>query len=378
MRVLMISHGCQSKTEGQPKAECIAQLEDIELMVLAPDRWNHFGTWRSAQPPETTKYTYIAGEVRWPWVGPAQFYLHFYPGLSKLLREFRPDIIDLWEEPWSMVSAQAVYLRSRLLPKTRIVSETEQNINKRLPPPFEQMRQFTLRNADYAVARNSEAVKVLNAKGYHGPTAIVPNAVDPHLFRPLDRDACRSQFGLDGFVVGYVGRIVELKGLTDLVDALSFCPEDVNLLIVGSGEFEPQLRTQVQQTKNESRVRFLPAQPMEALPQIMNAIDVLALPSRTTPRGKEQFGRVLIEAHACATPVIGSSSGAIAEVTGKGGVIVPERAPEALADAIISLRADPAWRRELGLIGRAQVKECYTWERVAEQMADIYRELMKQ
>ncbi len=66
----------------------------------------------------------------------------------------------------------------------------------------------------------------------------------------------------------------------------------------------------------------------------MNAIDVFVLPSRTTPRWKEQFGRVIIEAQACGTPVIGSDSGAIPEVVGKGGWIVPERDPPGLANAL--------------------------------------------
>ena len=55
------------------------------------------------------------GQVRWPWVPGAQFYLHYYPDLATTLRDFRPDVIDLWEEPWSLASAHACRLRNRLL-----------------------------------------------------------------------------------------------------------------------------------------------------------------------------------------------------------------------------------------------------------------------
>ena len=187
-RVLLISHTCQSRTEGQPKAERLAQFQDLELRVLVPHRWLHYGKWRTPDIPANPQYQYDVGGVAWPWVGPAQFYLHWYPGLARLLKTFRPDIIDLWEEPWGLVSAHTCWLRNRLLPNTKIVAETEQNIAKRLPPPFEWFRSYTLQNANAVVARNSEAIQVLNSKGYLGPAEVIPNGVDSQLFRPLDRE----------------------------------------------------------------------------------------------------------------------------------------------------------------------------------------------
>ena len=104
-------------------------------------------------------------------------------------------------------------------------------------------------------------------------------------------------------------------------------------------------------------------------------MDVLALPSRTVPKWKEQFGRVIIEAHACAIPVIGSLSGAIPEVIGGGGLTFAERNPKALAATILRLAADPALGIRMGAVGRQQVEEHYTWQRVAEQMYNIYNRL---
>ncbi len=376
MRVLLISHTCQSRTEGQPKAEQLARLPGIELRVVIPNRWMHYGKPRAAQMPEDSAFTLSVEKVAWPWAGPAQFYLHWYPRLAKILKEFRPDIIDLWEEPWGLISVQACLLRNRLLPSAKIISETEQNLNKSLPFPFEAFRSYTLSNADFAVGRNSEAVVNLRAKGYTGPTEVVPNAVDTGLFVPMDRKQCRASMGLTGFVAGYIGRLVEEKGLMDMVDALPDCPPDVSLLFVGDGPFRTQMEERARGLGIAERVRILHGRPLAELPAIMNAIDALVLPSRTTPRWKEQFGRVIIEAHACGTPVIGSDSGAIPEVVGKGGIIVPERCPSALAEAITSLRQDPAKAREMGRIGREQVLANYTWERVAARMYDIYCRVM--
>src|SRR5579871_5578798 len=372
MRVLLISHTCQSRTEGQPKAVCLGRFPDIELRVLIPDRWMHYGKWREAQLPESGAFDYRIGKVAWPWVGQAQFYLHWYPKLAELLKEFQPDIIDLWEEPWGLVSYQVCRLRDRLVPKAKIVTETEQNINKRLPFPFEQFRTYTLERADFAIGRNTEAVAILREKGYSGPAEVVPNAVDAELFHPMDRETCRRELGLTGFVAGYVGRIVAEKGLMDLLEALSYCPDHVNLLIVGAGDYQGELEARAEASGNGKRVRFMSGRPLQELPQIMNAMDVLVLPSRTTARWKEQFGRVLIEANACRTPVIGTDSGAIPDVVGEAGLIVPERNPEALAQALRELDAHPERRTEMGRRVREQVVALYTWERVAAKMRSIY------
>jgi glycosyltransferase involved in cell wall biosynthesis len=372
LRVLLISHTCQSRTEGQPKAQCLASMPEIDLRVLVPDRWRHYGESRAAQPPENGAFAFEAGKVAWPWAGPAQFYLHWYPELRRTLEEFQPHIIDLWEEPWGLVSAQVCRLRNRFFPNTKILSETEQNINRRLPFPFERIRAYTLRNADFAIGRNAAALEVLRSKGYAGPAQVVPNAVDAKLFHPMDREECRRALGLSGFVAGYVGRLVPEKGLMEMIEALAFSRAEVNLLFVGTGDYQAALEQRAREMGETNYVHFLPAQPLEALPQIMNALDVLVLPSRTTPRWKEQFGRVIIEAHACATPVIGSDSGAIPEVIGEAGIVFREQDVRALAAAMERLRAAPEECRRLGLLGRQRVEKNFTWLRVAERMRAIY------
>ncbi len=384
LRVLLVSHTCQSRTKGQPKAEWLAREPDLALRVLVPDRFHEVDVgWTDAEPPaEPARYSYQVGRVRLPWAGPFQVYLHHYPSLPQIFKEFRPDVIDLWEEPWGAVSAQAVRLRNRLLPGSRIIAETEQNLDKRLPPPFGQFRRYTLDHADHLVGRSDEAVAVCRGRGYGGPADVVPNAVDVELFRPMDnpaRAACRAALGVGGFVVGYVGRLVEEKGLGDLLEAVARCPADVAVLLVGGGPMERELREQAGRLKLGGRFRLLPGRPQAELPAVFNALDALALPSRTTPTWKEQFGRVIIEAQACGVPVIGSDSGAIPGVVrhGRGGLIARERDPCELAGAIRRLHADPDAARRLGEGGRLHVEETYSWRCVAEKMASIYRNVTR-
>lgn len=378
MRVLLISHTCQSRREGQPKAAALARIPDLELMLLVPDRWRMYGRWHEAEPALSPSFRYEVARVRMPWVGPAQNYLHHYPSLRRLMLEFRPDVIDLWEEPWSLVSAQATYLRNRCLPQARIVSETEQNIDKRLPPPFERFRRYTLRHAAFLVGRSEEAVGVARSKGYRGPAAAVPNAVDAELFRPLERTACRTKLDLprDAFVAGYVGRLVPEKGLADLLAAAARV-ESLHLVLAGGGPDEAALRSQGDARGLGGRLRFLGPRPLDGLPEVMNALDALVLPSRTTARWKEQFGRVLIEAQACGVAVIGSDSGAIPDVVGDAGLVFPEGDVARLAAALVRLRDDGALRRKCQIAGTAQVRDRYTWDRVAHQMHGIYHRVLE-
>ena len=378
LKVLLISHTCVSRTRGQPKVQNLANL-GVEMRVVCPTWWfEDDNVWYPAEPANAdASFMLEAHRTPYAFHKKLQRYTHFYPRFAKLLREFKPDVIDIWEEAWGLASAHACWARNRVLPSAKIISETEQNINRQLPPPFSWLRKYTLKNADFAIGRNTEAVGVLRAQGYNGPAQVVPNAVDDGIFHPMDRAACRQEIGAQGFVVGYAGRLIEAKGLMDLVEAVGRCPAEVQLLLVGAGPYQPELEKRIAELAIGNRVRFMPNQSPGDLAKIMNALDAFVLPSRTTPNWKEQFGRVIIEAHACGTPVIGSNSGAIPDVVGQGGLVVPERDPDALASAIKQLSADPERCRQLGEVGRQEVMSTATWEQVARQMRDIYQRVAK-
>ena len=137
LRVLLIGHQFQVPTEGQAKAAALARFADLELHVLAPSLYREAEVrWRRPVLPVEPGYKFQVSPVRLPWGGAAKWYLQWYPKLAATLSELRPDVIDVWEEPWSLLSAQVCRLRDKLLPGTKIISETEQNIAKTLPPPL--------------------------------------------------------------------------------------------------------------------------------------------------------------------------------------------------------------------------------------------------
>src|SRR6185369_14789517 len=103
--------------------------------------------------------------------------------LGRVLQEVRPDVVHLDEEPYNLATALGV--RAARNVGARIVFFTWQNLLRRYPPPFNMFEQLAFRASSYAIAGNSEAVDVLRAKGYRGPTTIIPQfGVDPDLFAP--------------------------------------------------------------------------------------------------------------------------------------------------------------------------------------------------
>ena len=383
MNVLLISHTCISRTAGQPKLHRLAAFPDVTLTALVPDRMFTYGRWQEAELPENAAFRFVVGRTRWRSVL-NQWYLQHYPdALRRILRETPPDIVDIWEEPWSLACAQAVSLTRRLCPQAKIIVETEQNIYKRLPPPFRWFQDFSLRHADFLIARSQEALAVAHRKGYRGPADVVPNAVDCDLFRPLppaEREANRRALGWGGpetFVAGYVGRLVPEKGLADAVAALAHLPADVRLAFVGEGPMQEDLRAQAEALGAAARVHFLGSKALTELPGVMNALDVLLLPSRTTATWKEQFGRVLIEAGACGVPVVGSDSGAIPEVIADAGLVFPEGDGAALAAALMRFRSDPDLRSACGRAGCSRANELFSWQRVAAQMHTAYTQVLR-
>jgi glycosyltransferase involved in cell wall biosynthesis len=123
-------------------------------------------------------------------------------------------------------------------------------------------------------------------------------------------------------------------------------------------------------------VTFLGRVGSTSMPAFFASMDVLTVPSRTTPTWKEQFGRVLVEAMACQTPVIGSDSGEIPHVIGDAGLIFAEGDAQALASLLLRLAGDPALRAELSRRGRARVLAYFTQERIAAATYQVYQQML--
>lgn len=339
LRVVSIAHSAFIDGSGRLRYDTIANDPGVHLTLVIPDRWVEFGR-PLQQGKSRTQIELKRMKVAFQAVPKANWYLHFYPHMARMLDELSPDVLHLWEEPWSLVASQAAYLCRRR--GVSLVLETEQNILRDLPFPFQQLRRYTLERTDMLVARQKEALDVSRACGYTGPATFVEYVVDQECFRQIDRRLAKQMFNVCDFTIGYVGRLVREKGLFTVLDAIKACRKKVNFLMMGSGTASCELRRRIQEFRLEDRVQILDPQPPGRVAIFMNSLSALVLMSETTRTWKEQFGRVIIEAQACGVPVIGSSSGSIPAVIGKGGWIVEEANSQELAELLDDLASNPS------------------------------------
>jgi glycosyltransferase involved in cell wall biosynthesis len=165
---------------------------------------------------------------------------------------------------------------------------------------------------------------------------VVLHGVDLDLFRPADdRVALRQRLGLSGPVCLSVGNLVELKGHDLTIKALGLMPEGV-LLIAGDGPEAGSLRALVAREGLNDRVRFLGRLSQQELVEYYCAADAFVLSS-----SREGIANVIMESMACGTPVVATAVGGAPEVitVPEAGVLVGQRTPEAIADAIGRLLA---------------------------------------
>jgi glycosyltransferase involved in cell wall biosynthesis len=349
----------------QRKAEELAKLPELELMVVVPPAWILEGK------PQRLERSYTAGYqlAVEPIALNGHFHVHFYPRLRRRFARFQPDLVHIDEEAYNLATFQALRLARRW--HARSVFFTWQNLDRRYPWPFSAMERRVLRQADACIAGNEEAVGIQRRRGFAGPIEVIPQfGVDSELFSPAPAPR-------QGFVVGFAGRLVEQKGLRVLCDAFEGLPSDCRLLLAGSGPLEAALRARAAAAGWADRLE-ISAAPSTAMPGLYNRMDCLTLPSLTTPAWKEQFGRAAVEAMACGVPVVGSDSGEIPHVLGEAGITVPEGDAQALAAALLRLREDGGERQRLAELGRKRAVECFSQAQVARRTYDLYKSIIEQ
>ncbi len=297
----------------------------------------------------------------------------FSPARLPEFATFRPDIVQIFEEYSSLMAFQAVLLRNIYCPQSKIMAYAAENIPGNVRSIFRLTSRYVMHHADLAFVCSHGVKDVLAAEGFTAPIEVFPLGVNTNVFRKCDASQLKRDLGLDGkFVIGYVGRLLAIKGIFDLLDVLRELPDSVHLLLIGSGPEEREVRRQCVVYGVTDRVHVRGEVLYSDLPQYMNCLDVGIVPSHTTPRWKEQFGRVLVELMGCEVPVIGSDSGSIPEVLGEAGLIFPERRVDALARLVRHLLDQPEHRRELGQRGRARVDRLYALSIMYRQLFAMY------
>jgi glycosyltransferase involved in cell wall biosynthesis len=359
-RVIVISH-TYVVGANRAKFQHLANFADLTLVV--PTQWRDALRVMPLDPlSEDARYELRA----LPTVFNGRLARYFYSAVAlwRIIRSISPSLVHIEEEPIGLSMLQVALLKAIF--RYRLTFFTWQNIALPTTP----IEAFNLVRADAAIAGNQSAVRVLQGKDYRRPIACIPQLGINTPSDMLDRHRNPS------FRIGYVGRLVEEKGLLVLVDALLQLEGEWVAQLVGDGPVRAVLEQISIAHGLQTRVQFTGALPHSVIRERLCEMDVLVLPSLTTPTWKEQFGHVLIEAMAAGVPVIGSDSGAIPEVIGEAGLIVPENDAAALHDALQRVRQEAALAEELTRKGLRRVRAEFTHEQVAGKTWGLWQQVI--
>jgi glycosyltransferase involved in cell wall biosynthesis len=369
LRILRIAHASLTPALRQRERAFARRYPEVRFELVTTSRWREAEVDVDAVDDDLFPVTRVQPRLS----NHIQLFAYTPKPIVDVLRRFRPQVIDLNHEPYSVACAEIMLLCNRYAPQAAIILQACQNIHKNYPPPFNWFEWWAMKRAAAAHVCSETVREVLRAKGFTKPVAIVPFGVDTHAFAPR-----ATGIRIDGTpTIGFVGRMLHGKGLNILAEALGMlASEQWNLLLVGDGPERAGFERALGDRGLLSRARFAGAISYDQVPKLYHEIDMLVMPTETTDRIREQFGRVLVEAMASGVPVIGSTCGAIPEVIGDAGLVFPERDAGALAVAIKRMFSDLALRERLAKLGRTRVEQNYSWEVVAGKTYEFFEQVL--
>jgi glycosyltransferase involved in cell wall biosynthesis len=364
-------------TSHRERFKALSKFGDIELTVVTPEAWvEGYRKIHTVKNPEDEYKLITLPTSSWglPW-GTMKNVTYIYRGMDKVIEEVKPDVFDILEEPYSLIAAHTLYLKEKLCRGAKCIFYSAQNIKKTYPLPFRLTEKYVFNRADFSFPVSLEVSNVLSQKGFSKDMEVIPWGIDPVVFKRLQVSKLKEELKLKRFTIGFIGRLVNEKGIIDLMRAAAGMENDISLLIVGRGPLEKKIMRLARRFNMNGRVIIRRGCEREEVPQYLSAMDLLVVPSLSTRHWKEQFGRIIIEAWGCLVPVIGSSSGHIPELIDQAGLIFEEGDVLELRHRIRQVKKNIRLRLQLIERGKIRLKNNYTWEKVAEKIYNVYKRL---
>ncbi|MGN6393589.1 MAG: glycosyltransferase family 4 protein [Gemmatimonadales bacterium] len=366
MRALVISRVyADPATRGKLRA--LAAL-GVTVSAAVPDRWVPAGL---AQQQQTTwgddgGVRTVPVPIRGRALPTADFFWHAGT-VRGLLNDFRPEIVQIEEEPGSnAATAVARAARRMRAPYVLLTRET-------LPQSRGALAAIR-RNRALAAAAGVVSVNTLAERIALKGRASLPHRIIPQIGTSLPLAVQRVPH--QGLAIGFVGRLIPEKGLDLLFRAAVKLIGRWTITVVGTGPAQEELETLAERLGIAGRVTWLGALPRRAVDDVWPRLDVVAVPSRSTSRWTEIMPRAALDAMAHGLAVVGSSAGAIPETLGEAGITVPEEDVTALSEALQRLHDQPEEYQRLGAAARKRIMEGYTDAAIAERTFAFWRELL--
>jgi glycosyltransferase involved in cell wall biosynthesis len=350
--VVVVSHACVLASNRAVYGELVTRGADVELVV--PWRWrNEYEPGGFDAEPAGA----LVGRVQsHRVVGQGRPQRHAYLARTAgVLRALGAQLVLIEEEPFSLAARQWSRAAIRCqLPYGVQVAET---LDRAMPRPVLRWRTRVLQRASFVVARSPRAAALARTWGANVEPDVIPHDVAEASARDAPSGA---------FTVAFVGRLVEEKGVGDLLDAVARLAGS-RLVVAGAGPMAGRV------ARAGANVEYLGPVEHSRVGDVYARAHVTCVPSRATPSWEEQFGRVVAESLQRGVPVVATSTGElpwVLSVTG-GGVLVSERDAAGLAAALGALRDDPERARALGREGRAGVLASFSTSVVADRLWSV-------
>ncbi len=288
----------------------------------------------------------------------------------------KPDLIHL-HHPFP--PGDLVYWTQRRRPPLVITHQSDIVRQQRLLKLYRPLLQRTLAAADQIIATSPQYIQ---SSPWLQPLAakctVVPLSVDAERFNspdPQRTSALKQRFGPDAIL--FVGRLRYYKGLHFLVEALTLLPASAKLVMVGIGPEEARLRSLANELNVADRIIWAGEVDDAELPNYYASTSVFVLPAHLR---SEAFGIVQLEALAAGLPIVSTELGtgtSYVNQHGKTGFVVPPANPQALAQAIHVLLANPTLRAHFSAAGQLRARQEFTPELMIERVLAIYQRLVQ-
>ena len=388
MKILVASHTYIVDLNCEKLRNLVKLEANIEVTVVVPKRWRPGGVQN-----KNIIESQFRQEGNFRIIPISNFsqnnqpLLTFGADIIPLLKDFSPDIIQVEQGAKSLGYAQFITLNRLLGLKSKNVFFTWWNLPYTNKFPITWLETYNLNNTDGLISGNQDGVDILREHGYQGKAKVMPQlGVDELLFSPSSQPELAQELGIesDQFIIGFVGRFVEEKGILTLIKAVSYLNNlPWKLLLLGRGTLQETILESAKQAGIEDKIILIESVPHAQVFRYINLMNTLVLPSETTYKTKtltavgwkEQFGHVLIEAMTCKVPVIGSDSGEIPHVIGDSGLIFPEGNAEALRDCLLKLMQNRDLAQNLASKGYERGMTKYTNQALAKELLDFYQSL---
>lgn len=379
MKVTVIGHTYIKRPNQEKFYKMAAASSETSFQLIVPDDWPepHF--------PQTLNFksehpNIVIRPMRIFFGGDIRFYLFKFGKLLEAIKEFSPDIIQVDAESYCFVYPEVALARAMAAPQAKLIFFSWNNLPNRRAFPKNLavglLERLSLKFTDGAVCGSPQSAELLMKTGFAKPLEVIPQlGADETIYRKMDMAPLREKLGLkDCFVFGYAGRLLREKGLLTLIDALSLVNKNPRwkFLMVGNGDILREIMQKAEAAGIKDRIVHIPGTDQYRVAEYINCMDALVLPSVTTTKWMEQFGKVLIDAMSCGVPVIGSDSGAIPWVIGDAGMVFPEGDATALAGRLRKIMSDDAARAELSEKAAEKVRTEFSNDAIARRYLDFY------